>query len=212
MKHCGAFIFVLLATLLFTGCSSTFEQNEQITGPGLSADQRNEQRNRLLNIVNFESRGSVELDLLPQSEYGSSANTRGSARYVYNQKNTSYMFAVTHAIAGVLLKVKSGIDGGGVELTSSDGQKYRFANDIEFMRAVHLPVSRLPYFILGISLGDETQVEFDDDGHLKSMVLQGWNVRYYEYAFFGTDILPKRLELRNSKVGTIRIVVDSWDF
>ncbi len=203
---------ILATTLTLSGCSSTFEQNEQITGPAISEAQYKEQKMKLVDLNKYVNRGSIDLDLLPQSEYGNSTtNTRGSAKYVYDLKSNSYVFAVTHALAGVLLKVKSDPKIGGIELTTSEGKKYLFNNEVEFVRAVHIPVSRLPYIIMGINLGDETDVKYDENGHLKTMSLQGWYVRYYEYANFGDYILPKRLELRNSNVGTVRIVVDSWE-
>lgn len=203
---------LVLPVLLLSACTTSFEQNVQIIGPNLTKEQWNAQRDVLLDKSTFTTRGEVEIDLLPQAHYGNTnTNTQGSAKYVYQAKPNSYTFAVTHFMAGVLFKVKKGDGVPGVELINSDGNKYNFPSEAEFSKAVQIPISRLPYWIMGITLGDERDIRSDASGRLEQFNSNGWIVRYYEYEKFGDFILPKRLIVTNAKVGTIKIVVNKWD-
>ena len=207
------FVFIAVSAMLITACTSRFEENLEVVGPNLTKEQWDAQRSVLVDKENFVTRGDVEIDLLPQARYGNTnTNTQGSAKYVYQAKPNSYTFAVTHFMAGVLFKVKKEQGVPAVELINSDGNKYNFASEAEFSKMVNIPISRLPYWIMGISLGDEKDIKADAQGRLEKFNNNGWIVTYYEYDRYGEFILPKRLIVNNPKIGTIKIIVNKWNF
>ncbi len=209
-KFLPAAVFVLSAVLC--GCESTFDDNQPVTGPFLSVQEWNAQKLSLVDMQKYKVNGSMILDLIPRTSYGSNTNTRGSASFLYNRDGTEYMMVVTHALAGQLVKIKKSKEVGGIELTGSEGNQYRFSTEREFMEAVGLPVDRLPYLMMGVSLGDESETRYDDSGRLAYLFVDGWKVRYYEYARFGEYVLPSKLKLENVSIGSIKITVKEWNF
>ncbi len=201
---------LMIANLWLVGCDSSFEDNTLILGPYLTASAMDQQRSMLIDRENYVISGSMTLDLLPQGRYGSNTNTRGSASFVYKRNGLSYVFVVTHAVAGRLLKINR--TERGLELTNSDGVVYNFPSEEAFLKAVKIPAGRLPYWIMGIALGDESKVQYDEYRRLKYANAMNWHVNYYEYGAYNNFILPKRLKLDNSTVGTIKVTVDNWEF
>ncbi|MBQ8706756.1 MAG: outer membrane lipoprotein LolB [Succinivibrionaceae bacterium] len=202
--------FLLGIVVALGGCQSLPDDNAPVTGPSLTAEQWSRQKAYLVDVQNYLSRGSMVLDLLPRTSYGSNTNTRGSASYVYSADGAGYVFAVTHSVAGMLLKIKRGSSG--IELTDSDGNRHEFRTEQSFNDAVKIPVSRIPYWIMGVAMGDESVVRYDQEGRLNYAESMGWKIRYYEYANFGTLVMPRSLKLENSAVGSIVITVDEWEF
>lgn len=209
-RYIGSFIALL--ALFLGGCTTSFDTNKPITGPNLSQNEWESQRNILLDQEKYVTRGAVDIDLLPQGRYGNTTNTQGSANYVYQAEPNSYIFAVTHFMAGVIFKVKKGYGTPGVELLNSDGNKYNFPSEEEFSKAVQIPISRFPFWIMGVTFGDEKEVRRDAQGRLEKFTNNGWVITYYEYDYFDKFVLPKRLIVNNPKIGTIKIEVKSWEF
>lgn len=214
VKNINYFYYLLMFCLMsfLGGCTTTFENNEQVQGPNLTQNEWNNQRNILLEKESFISRGSIDLDLVPNGPYGNTTNTTGHANYTYQVKPNMYMFAITHFAAGLILQIKSGGSVKGIELTNSDGTKYHFSSEQELNNIVHVPVSRVPYWIMGLELGDEDSVIKDENGRIEKITKSGWTIKYYEYAKFDELILPKRVEMKNLSVGTLKLVVEKWEF
>lgn len=203
---------VLIISAALCGCESTFDDSQPISGPFLSGQEWNAQKLILVDVQKYKVNGSMILDLIPRTNYGSNTNTRGSASFLYSRSGTDYTFTVTHALAGQLLKIRKSKEAGGIELTGSEGNQYRFSSEREFMEAVSLPVDRMPYMIMGVTFGDESETRYDESGRLAYQVVDGWRIRYYEYGRFGDFVLPSKLKLENVSVGTIKITVKGWNF
>lgn len=198
-------------SLIFAGCSSTFEDNALPTGATLTNDQWAAQRTELLGLENFTVKGKVDLNLVQRSRYVNDGGTKGSARYAYSQLGVEkFSFTVTHPMAGQLLSVKKKT--GGMEMIDSDGNVYQFESERQFIDAVKLPVSRLPWWMMGVTLGDEKNIIREHDGRLVSFSNNDWTIQYHEYERLENGkVLPKRLTARSHNFGTIRITVGEWN-
>lgn len=201
----------MACALMFAGCTSTFEDNPLPIGATLTNDQWKAQRAELLELENFTVKGKVELNLVQRSRYVNDGGTKGSARYSYSQFGVEkFSFTVTHPMAGQLLAVKK--KAGGMEMTDSDGDVYKFESEREFVDAVKLPVSRLPWWMMGVTLGDEKNIIREQDGRLVSFSNSDWTIHYHEYEQLADGkVLPKRLTASSNNFGTIRITVGEWN-
>ncbi len=203
-------VLAVCSALLLSGCLAT-GGSDVITGPTLTEQQWNEQRTRLVDADNYLIRGTLDLNLLPRHTYAGNTSTRGSASFVYSRDGLNYVFVVTHHLAGVLLKIRRS-EAAGVELTDADGVKHTFRSEKECLDTVRIPTGRLPYWMMGILLGDESASRRDQEGRLAMAESAGWRISYFEYGLFGSYVLPRRMKLENSDVGTIMVATDSWEF
>lgn len=80
-----------------------------------------------------------------------------------------------------------------------------------------LPLTGLPYWILGLPLPDAAlREELDQEGRLKRLYQLGWDVQFLDYAMYDGRELPRRLLLRLTEPDAaapaveLRLVVAQW--
>lgn len=92
--------------------------------------------------------------------------------------------------------------------------KIERASNAEMLLEHHLgwyiPVNNIYYWARGIPVPNVAvyHVLRDEEGHIQSMVQQGWQIAYNTY---NNDGLPTQIELRNPRL-FIRIIIRQWDF
>lgn len=93
------------------------------------------------------------------------------------------------------------------------GKHYSAQDSAELMQQVlgwHLPLSGLPYWVMGVPMpGGAANVERDSGGQVSLLQQDGWDIRYTAYATPGADSLPLRMTLQHENV-EIRLLIDEW--
>jgi outer membrane lipoprotein LolB len=105
-------------------------------------------------------------------------------------------------------------DNNGVKLTTSDNQVFK-AHDPEALTEStlgwRLPITKLSDWIVGRPAnGAISNVKWDDDGKLKKFNQEGWEISYLEYKESNQVMLPRKMNIRNSKLN-LRLVIDRWE-
>lgn len=75
-----------------------------------------------------------------------------------------------------------------------------------------IPVTSLRFWALGIpDPASPAETEFSDDGQLRKLYQQRWQVDFSQYREGGGQLLPRRLSAINDDV-KVRLVIDNWVF
>lgn len=104
-------------------------------------------------------------------------------------------------------------DAQGVLLETS-GQKY-FEQDAETLTervlGWHLPLSGLRYWVLALpAAGTEAVIERTENGQIRVLRQDGWEINYIRYAAATPDSLPLRLTLQRDGM-FIQLMIDEWE-
>lgn len=104
-------------------------------------------------------------------------------------------------------------DAQGVLLEAS-GKKY-FEQDAETLTervlGWHLPLSGMRYWVLALpAAGREAMVERAENGQLKVLRQDGWEINYTRYASETPDSLPSRLTLQRDGM-EMQLLIDEWE-
>ena len=104
-------------------------------------------------------------------------------------------------------------DAQGVSLEAS-GKKY-FEQDAETLTervlGWHLPLSGLRYWVLALpAAGSEAVVERAENGQVKTLRQDGWEINYTRYAAETPDSLPLRITLRRDGMD-MKLLIDEWE-
>ncbi len=99
--------------------------------------------------------------------------------------------------------------GGEFELETSNGERYQASDPESLTRQVlgwSLPLRGLPQWVLAKPLpGEPAEVARGDDGRVKSLSQNGWQIDYEQYA----GDRPSRVNLARQDL-KIRLVIESW--
>ncbi len=75
----------------------------------------------------------------------------------------------------------------------------------------HLPLAGLRYWVLGLSAaGSEAVVERAENGQLKLLRQDGWEIAYTRYAAETPDSLPTRINLSRDGMEML-LLIDEWE-
>lgn len=104
-------------------------------------------------------------------------------------------------------------DAHGVLLETS-GKKY-FEQDAETLTervlGWHLPLSGLRYWVLALpAAGTEAVIERAENGQIKVLHQDGWEINYTRYAADAADSLPLRLTLQRDGM-EMQLLIDEWE-
>jgi outer membrane lipoprotein LolB len=104
-------------------------------------------------------------------------------------------------------------DSEGVLLEAS-GKKY-FEQDAESLTervlGWHLPLSGLRYWLMALpASGSEAVIERSENGQIKMIRQDGWEINYTKYATDGVDSLPLRLALQRDGM-EMKLFIDEWE-
>ena len=104
-------------------------------------------------------------------------------------------------------------DAHGVLLETS-GKKY-FEQDAETLTervlGWHLPLSGLRYWVLALpAAGTEAVIERAENGQIKVLRQDGWEIHYTRYAAEMPDSLPLRLTLQRDGM-EMQLLIDEWE-
>lgn len=95
----------------------------------------------------------------------------------------------------------------------ASGKHYAAQDSGELMQQVlgwHLPLSGLPYWVMGMPApGATASVERDANGQVSLLRQDGWDIRYTAYATKAADSLPLRMTLQREGL-EIKLLIDEW--
>jgi outer membrane lipoprotein LolB len=104
-------------------------------------------------------------------------------------------------------------DAQGVLLEAS-GKQY-FEQDAEALTervlGWHLPLSGMRYWVLALpAAGSEAAIERDENGQIKVLRQDGWEINYTRYAAEKPDSLPLRMTLQRNGMEML-LLIDEWE-
>lgn len=99
-------------------------------------------------------------------------------------------------------------------LLETSGKKY-FEQDAETLTervlGWHLPLSGLRYWVLALpAAGNNAVVERAENGQLKVLRQDGWEINYTRYAAEAPDSLPLRMNLSRDGMD-MQLLIDQWE-
>lgn len=75
----------------------------------------------------------------------------------------------------------------------------------------HLPLSGMRYWVLALPAADTAaEIEREENGQVKVMHQDGWEINYTRYATETADSLPLRLTLRRADM-EMQLLIDEWE-
>ncbi|MHB8534327.1 MAG: lipoprotein insertase outer membrane protein LolB [Sulfuricaulis sp.] len=116
-------------------------------------------------------------------------------------------------------------DSRGATLRDADRKTWRAPNAEQLLYRTtgwRMPLDGLNYWVLGLPApGATAHEELDNRGRLKTLVQSGWDIRFLEYARYGSFELPSKLFMtgRNASapensakdsVLEVRLIVERW--
>lgn len=192
-------LWIILYTILITGCAKTTTDYPSKQRPAYSWQQR---QAHLSQINQFSINGKIAIQ---------SKRDSGSASVSWQERAGQYLISLSGPLGSNSMKLSGRV--GSVTLQMSNGKTYR-AQSAEQLLATQwgyqLPVSNLKYWIRGLPVpGFPASTYFDDENHLADLSQQGFRISYADYkTYHGVD-LPTRLVL-NSNTLRIKIVIYDW--
>ncbi|CAG0955593.1 Outer-membrane lipoprotein LolB [Methylophilaceae bacterium] len=158
---------------------------------------------QLKNIRTFYLHGRIGI----QTE---GKGTSGATRWRHRPEVDD--ISMLSPVGGTLAKIISGADG--VTLTTNDGKMFQ-ASDAQSLTQQHLgwslPLQGLPDWALGRPTAKLTEyMEWDAWGRIVKLQQDGWEIEYPEYMQAGGYNLPRKVNLRSSKL-TLKLIIERWD-
>jgi outer membrane lipoprotein LolB len=116
-------------------------------------------------------------------------------------------------------------DSHGAELRDADQRTWHAQNAEQLLYRItgwRVPLDGLDYWVRGLPAPDAAaSEELDDRGRLKKLVQSGWDIRFLEYARYGSHDLPSKLFMTRRSTGAeenaagdaaleVRLVVERW--
>ena len=182
-------IFAALMLLALGACATT---------PGVPPQQRPEQA----ELAAFAFNGRVATRHNGES---SSAGVRWTHRGAEDE------ILLLAPLGQTMARIFSDAEG---VLLEASGKKY-FEQDAETLTervlGWHLPLSGMRYWVLALpAAGSEALIERAENGQIKVLRQDGWEINYTRYAADAPDSLPLRLTLQRDGM-TMQLLIDEWE-
>lgn len=142
----------------------------------------------------------------------------GQATLVWRRDGSRHSLRLSGPLGRGLLQLTQ--DENGAQLQDAEQRILRASSAEELLfryTGWRLPVENLNYWVRGLPVpGIAMEPELDDNGHLKVLLQEGWEVQYEEYMHVEGRTLPRRLRLTNphKTVGQpameVRLVIERW--
>lgn len=116
-------------------------------------------------------------------------------------------------------------DSRGAELRDADQRTWRADNAQQLLYRTTgwlVPLDGLNYWVLGLPSPEAaTGQELDERGRLKTLIQSGWDIRFLEYARYGSLDLPSKLFIKRQNGGSdanlakdaaleVRLAIERW--
>ena len=193
------FWIFLLVCLSLNGCVSLHEPST----PASTTKRTSVQLVQLRNLKQWQIHGAFSLTTPRQNDL---------ANYQWKQNKQSFEINVSSALNAVHFRV--GGQPGRVVLTGIKGGPIEAPYAETLLRRVlgwQLPVSGLVYWVRGLPAPGVRVVQRDQQGRLKVLKQQGWQINYLSYQNVKGIDLPKLMRLRRSSL-QIKIVIKQWQW
>lgn len=197
--------FLLLLSTLLIGCSTTAVRLNE-------AERQAAWRSHLAKLSTNRSwslRGRVAL-------HTEDRGWQASLRWV--KSKSGQRIQLSGPFGGGVVTLQQNEDG--VVLRDSRGNEYMDRDTERLLQRVtgwQLPVNGLQYWVRGRTIpGKDAEVELDNQGRLKRLRQNRWDIRYLAYARYAQLQLPRRIFMSrpmNDGSGLsleIRLALNSW--
>lgn len=191
---------LLLAGLLLLASCASVPGTAPVGPPNETAWQAH--RARLAALADWELQGRIGI---VTGKHG------GSGSMDWKQQGNQVTFNFRGPFGAGALEVRG--DAHALWVRSSRGDDFITTNpERDFAARLHmpLPVLSMRYWVLGLP---DPKADFrkrvDAKGQLVTLVQQGWNVEYQDYAVFDGYDLPTRLLIRRAPV-RIKVAINHW--
>lgn len=197
--------FLLLLSTLMLGCSTTAVRLNE-------AERQAVWQNHLTELDaqrNWSVRGRVALQ---SKDRGWQAGLR------WVKSASEQLIQLTGPFGGGVVTLKQNEEG--AVLRDNRGNEYVDRDTERLLQQVtgwQLPVNGLQYWVRGQAIPDrDAEVELDDQGRLKRLRQDRWDIRYTAYTRYARLQLPRRIFISrpmNDGSGQsleIRLVLNSW--
>ncbi|MGJ8620326.1 MAG: lipoprotein insertase outer membrane protein LolB [Methylophilaceae bacterium] len=148
---------------------------------------------------------------------------KGRIAVITDAKNSSGRLAWEHSAKKDNVDIYSPLGGKVANITKTpeqvtftDNKKTLTAADAESLTqetlGFSLPLSGLSYWALGKPSNQSIAnvMTWDNNGKIKTLVQDGWNIEYNDYADHDVYSLPRKVQLNNNRI-SIKLIVDNWD-
>lgn len=142
----------------------------------------------------------------------------GQATLVWRRDGSRHSLRLSGPLGRGLLQLTQ--DENGAQLQDAEQRILRASSVEELLfqySGWRLPVENLNYWVRGLPVPDlAMERELDDDGHLKTLLQEAWEVQYEEYIQVDGRNLPRRLRLSNPRKSAgqpameVRLVIERW--
>ncbi len=174
------------------------------SGKHQPAEQKWQQHQKQLSSLNhWQAEGRLA---------ASNGSKGGNASFVWLQKGESYQVKLFGPFGSGSVHITGHPQF--VELREANGKTTRAQSPEQLLKKVsgmQIPVTGLRYWLLGLP-SPQTQSSaqhLNDNGYLKHLAQQGWNVIYENYQTQNSPALPSKLRLQNGNV-KLKMIVTNW--
>ncbi len=179
-------------------------EKQKPTGKHHPADQKWQQHQKQLSSLNhWQAEGRLA---------ASNGGKGGNASFVWLQKGESYQVKLFGPWGAGSVHITGHPQF--VELREANGKTTRAQSPEQLLKKVsgmQIPVTGLSYWLRGLPSpkSQSSAEQFNDQGYLKHLVQQGWNIHYENYQTQNSPALPSKLNLQNGKV-KLKMIVTNW--
>jgi len=196
-------LWLLLAALYLTGCAST-KPTPSATIPTEKPSVLHERHmSKIAAIQQFSVKGRLGIITKPKNY---------SAKLIWEHLPEADHIDIYSPIGGKVATIQKTP----MKVTLTDnGQKTLEARDAESLTeqtlGFRLPLSGLSHWALGkpSNTGITNMMTWDENGRIKTMQQNGWDIQYKDYAEHAGYVLPRKVTLKNEKM-TIKLINDEW--
>lgn len=198
-------LFVAFSAFLYVSCSAPSPRPAEAQLQQLWQQHES----ALLPIQHWELRARLAVRADDQG---------GQATLVWRRDGLRHGIRLSGPLGRGLLQLTQ--DENGAQLQDAEQRILRASSAEELLfrySGWRLPVENLNYWVRGLPMpGVTMERELDDNGRLKVLLQEGWEVQYEEYTQVEGRILPRRLRLTNPHKATgqpameVRLVIERW--
>ena len=183
------YLFALIMLLLLGGCATT---------PGVPLTQRPAQAE--VSSFAFNGRVSVRHD-----------GERSTAGVRWTHRGETDEILLLAPLGQTVARIYSNPLG----VTLEESGKVYFEQDAETLTervlGWHLPLSGMRSWVLALpAAGSAAEIERADNGQLKELRQDGWQISYTRYAADTADSLPLRMNLQRDGM-EMQLLIDEWE-
>lgn len=196
-------LWLLTVAFHISGCATTAKQPNKSTSTLSPSALHQLHMDQTANIQQYTIKGRLGIITKPKNH---------SARLNWKHAPEKDTIDIYSPIGGKVAHIEKTAEK--VALTDN-GQKTIEAEDAESLTeqtlGFRLPLSGLSHWALGkpSDTGIVNKMTWDENGRIKTLQQNGWDIQYKDYNEHAGYFLPKKVTLKNEKM-TLKLIIDKW--